>query len=185
MLLCSACAQASVDYEAIYNEYMNSGAWNPGVGYVIEESEIIDINNDGVPELLLYTKNSESWERVSQFCSIKNGRVEALLEGYDCGGTAGGDEVIVMYDTKTSKYVVGTTGIINGYNRCTSWNELYNYSKGELIRVTKYSWDLEYFDPDYHFGDDPGITVYKIDDKQVTQEEYEAVFSRFVERENS
>jgi hypothetical protein len=166
----------------------------------IESKKIFDLDGDGVPELwfVARTPGDGGGEEVSSFCTIIENEVKVLLSGYRSGGTIGGDWIGICFDNGTSKHIVGLFGYTGGFGGIMSWAVYYSYEEGTLNRIIDLNqmsqpgkqYDGEELqDPSLYFieedsvsfSGEPYISVYKVNDKQVTKEAYEEVVDRFVD----
>ena len=206
--------QKPVDYQALYDAYLASDEWRSvtsglaGQGSIgdhvnIKHHKIFDLDGDGVPELWYKVTSDDMGPRgpesASGFCTILDGKVERLLSGYECGGSAGGDDIVIRYDTETSKHVVGLEGYSGGFGGSSADCEYYDFHDGlinKIVSTYTISQDGTYFEKDelkdsslYYIeeknpydstGSTPYITIYKVNDIQTKKENYEKARSRFV-----
>lgn len=106
------------------------------------EYKLYDIDGSGTPVLYFYAEGLiPSGPRnlsYSGLYSVKNGRLNELTTGYECGGTAGGDVVSFFKDTKTSSIFFGKDQYAGGFQGSMSGREVYKYEKGEGKKVVSY-----------------------------------------------
>lgn len=140
-------------------------------------------------------------ESYSGFCSLDNDKVNTLISGSECGGSAGGDYVCLCKDNETSKIVIATSNhaggfmgnaygcdfykIINGKaSKITSYLQISqdagNYDKSVLLKNAK----LFYNDNNLPYTkktikDAKYVTEYDVNDKQTTISKFKKVLGRF------
>jgi hypothetical protein len=169
----------------------------------VESKKIFDFDSNGIPELWFIAKTSGEAsmgkEEISGFCTITDNKVKILLSGYISGGTIGGDSVDIRFDKKTSEHVVGLTGYAGGFGGNMSWANYYSYKTGTLNQIIQFSQmsqideqydDKELQDPALYYiekenpfkssGAKSYITIYKVNDKQITKEVYQKTVKRFI-----
>ncbi len=169
----------------------------------IDFYKIYDFNNDGIPEFWYIARESdydvEGGIELSGFCTIVDNNVKVLLTGYRSGGTIGGDSIKMYFDEETSHHVIGLTGYASGFGGKTSWAEYYTLKDASLNQLTHLSQisqmedeyeDSELKDPSLYYVEKEApfessdaqsyITIYKVNNKQVTKEDFNKVKSRFV-----
>jgi tetratricopeptide (TPR) repeat protein len=203
------------DYEKIYTQYMDSKQWQVDyepqdeyestdmADYKITAHKIFDLDGNGIPELWFHAEASDEFagprgpERRDFFCAIQDSRVIQLLSGYISGGSIGGDEISILYDTEEQTHVVCKTGYAGGFGGSMSWIETYHYADGIISKDMGYSVltqiasnyaDGELDDPNLYYedsgmtvGNEPTFTVYKVNDVQVKRDVYEKTDSRFTD----
>jgi hypothetical protein len=200
-----------------YNQYQKSGSINiPDSGdetmpisvaddmnACYKEFKLYDIDGNGNPVLYFYAGSliSPAMLSYSGLYSVKNGSLNELVSGYECGGTAGGDIVCFFKDTKTSKILIGDDNYAGGFMGSASGCDIYEYQNGEAKAVVSYksigqaagnheesdlvkSADLFYDKNGKPYNKDTilnadYVTEYWRDGKQVTVEEYNRDADRY------
>ncbi len=183
---------------ALYNEFLKNGGWNEYIDMWEEndrgiKSCIIDINEDGIYELVLHLTDSEYsyfGGKYSLLYGIKNGEVVLLEEAFETGGTVGGDIIEVKYDNLKKKHVAviyehGRDGFMVGFH---SYEE-FDYDGGSITNRKKYG--IESYD---HTGqsdlyadkiakikgetslyviENDRLLIHKLNDSYISKEEFE------------
>ena len=201
---------SNMDYEKIYTEYMESAQWQDEyepqdeyesdiTDFKITTSKVFDFDDNGIPELWLHAESSNELglggpARRDIFCTIEGSNVIQLLSGYKSGGSMGGSEIAVYYDTKTLTHVICKEGYAGGFGGSLWWTEVYDFSNGSITEVTQYEGidqiarnyvDGELDNPGWYYPSDREIggqalfTVYYVDGEQVQKETYDRVSNRF------
>lgn len=178
--------EAAVDYEQMYNDFVNSGSWrtyessfegrNLSVNdCTVKYSNIFDLDGDGIPELLLYAEAPYIGPRImsaSGFYTIKSGKIVPLLIGSTCGGTLGGETISLAEESGTGKLYVGSFGSVGGFGGTGAYISIYDYAGGNLSLHTEYKC-TEYNNSSL------GTNEYKIDSVNVTKEEYSTMVQKY------
>jgi len=201
-------------YEKIYLQYMESAQWKNDyepqdefepadmTDYTITAYRIFDLDGNGIPELWFCAEAPDTFagprgpERRDFFCAIEDSLVKQLLSGYISGGTMGGDEITVKYDTEKQNHVICKTGYAGGFGGVMSWLEIYDFSGLSIVKTMQYSQisqtasnysdgeldkpDLYYPFTDITWGNEAAYTVYRINGGQVSKEAYEQLSDRFI-----
>lgn len=166
--------------------------------------KLFDVDGSGKPILYIYAEPFISYnfqESYSGFFAINNNKVNELLTGYECGGSAGGNYVCFYKDNKTSKIVIGTFNHAGGFGGHAAGEDYYNYKNGKAYKIASRMWVsqtagnyeitdlikyacLFYNEQGIPFTKDTikqadAVTEYLINDKRVTVDEYENITKRF------
>lgn len=194
------------------NKWRKINLYNEGESEInsveIVAQKIFDFDDNGIPELWFVAKtpgnkDSSKGEEISGFCTIDNNKVKILLKGYISGGTIGGETINILYDKEMSQHVIALIGYSRGFNGNMAWGEYYSLNNGLFDKVAQISQisqvgnqyeDIELQDPKLYYvekesplessDDEKYITVYKVNEKQVSIEEFNQIKSRFVLPEN-
>jgi hypothetical protein len=199
---------AESNAQEIYYEFMRSKEWRnddwdlywfaPDTEHEITSYKIFDFDGNGVYDLWIEMEDDTGFRPagISAFYTIEDGQVKRLLDGSLSGGTMGGDWITTAYDSQTGEHLIGVTGYMGGFGGRNNWSRYYRYINGELSRAfsisemsqveINYSDDeladdtLFYVEDDSPFGSSDGrfITVYRVNDVQVTREVYEQMKAR-------
>ena len=164
----------------LYEAFLASKQWKlmeDGAGDLVEwdfeltAHKIFDFDGDGVDELWLEASEPGGFDKFSGFYAIEDAQVKELLSGYITGGSIGGDEVAMFYDTQTKQHLVSVVGYAGGFGGNASYGTYYEYKNGHLREVL----DLKL---ESLFEREP---VYEIDGEQVTEAEYNQALARMTE----
>lgn len=176
-----------------------------GMNNCYKEFKLYDIDGSGNPVLYFY---AESLIRLgpgilsySGLYSVKNGSLNELVTGYECGGTAGGDDVSFFKDNQTSEILIGAVNGGGGFRGYTGGCDIYQYQNSEANKTVSYKWisqaagnheESDLVDNAELFYDENGnpynkdtvlqadyVAEYWLDDKQVTVEAYNRTAGRY------
>ena len=175
-----------VDYEQMYNDFINSGTWRTYDNAFdgrdvsvndcnIENTSIFDLDGNGVPELLLYATAKNMGPQlmsVSAFYTIVDNHIVTLLVGSTCGGTLGGETVSLAEENGTGSLYVGSFGHIGGFGGTGGYTSIYTYSNSTLYLYTNYT-ATEYQNSSM------GTNEYKVNSVNVSREEYFAESDKY------
>ena len=134
----------------IYNDYIKSDVWrtfSEKPGPRVEELDKIqnifyDFDGDGTLEMWMKASVSQSmgWpETLSLFCTIKDGKVEQLLQAGECGGELGGDYVTLTYSEDDDKLRIGTFYHARGFGGVKGSLTSYDYSYSGLEKYLEFT----------------------------------------------
>jgi len=164
----------------LYEAFIESRQWTfmeDGAGdlsewdFELTARKMFDFDGDGVDELWIEASEPGGFDKFSGFYCIEDAQVKELLTGYITGGTIGGDEVAMYYDTQTKQHLAGLSGYAGGFGGNASYGTYYECENGQLREVL--SLEMESM-----FDSEP---VYTVSGKQVTEEEYELAQARMIE----
>lgn len=190
----------------LYLDYLTNGGVSDIVSdywsneYIEISSCLVDMNDDGIFELLLIGTDKETphirgYETNSVIYGIQNGKVVILDEAYYGGGSIGGDYFFVKYDTEIQKHVIVREGTFrDGAYAGESSKMAYSYDgkvissyievKGMYFELNNkvYEEQVQKLYNETSFGE-VGETYhyfYKIDDQFVPKNQYEKAVARFI-----
>ncbi|MBR3801888.1 MAG: zinc ribbon domain-containing protein [Clostridia bacterium] len=194
----------------IYTAYLTGGELDSltadmNKSYVVAESCIADFDGNGTYELLLVIRDEEycgprGYYTISAVYTITDGAVSAMGLVENFGGTGGGDNFYIKYDTKTNKHIVMKTSLGRDgvwafdYNRTA-----YTVSGGQLNEYLKITTVFRSFDNTVYgstaeqikeevplsYEDNDGIYYHEINDNYVSKEEHDEAEARFIEPTDS
>lgn len=193
-----------------YHRYLTDGWLEEEIyffdkNYVKIETCLVDINDDGVYELLLSITDTGSLEvrgytNKSFLFGIQNSEVVVLKETFFGGGSMGGYYLKLLYDTKMQKNVI----VFDGYDRLSVFDyystfEAYSYNSDEVIpyfsaNYASFSLDNKYNDEaisnvkketPLYYQEDYQLYYYQIDEEYVSEAEYEEEIAHFTEPTDS
>jgi len=170
-----------VEY-ALYRDYLASDdwawEWSPegGMGdayakadagrYELTGQKIFDFDGDGVLDLWFAAQGKKyPAAKVSGFCTAADGKVEALLRGYVCGGSLGGETVAARYDTERKEHVLLLAGGWGGFGGHGSSGTYYAMKNGTLTEIGN-DWAVEYAE------DTEGENSWHINGQEVSGQEF-------------
>ncbi len=120
----------SIFTEDIYDWGIFDSEWNCARNSYM----IYDYWHTGRPVLLIrsvpYVQTGPGRLSYSAFFSWKGEEAVCLLDGYECGGTAGGDEMCFWYDTEEERVLLGISGYAGGFGGVASYGSVYDYEDG-------------------------------------------------------
>lgn len=127
----------SIFTEDIYDWDVFDSEWNCARNSYM----IYDYWHTGRPVLHIrsvpYVQTGPGHLSYSAFFSWKGEEAVCLLDGYECGGTAGGDEMCFWYDTEEERVLLGISGYAGGFGGVASYGSVYDYEDGEIsLRVS-------------------------------------------------
>lgn len=190
----------------LYLDYLTNGGMSDIVSdcwsneYIEISSCLIDINDDGVSELLLIATDKETphvrgFETNSVVLGIQNGKVVILDTAYYGGGSIGGDYFYVKYDTEVQKHVIVREGTFrDGAYAGENSKIAYSYDgkvispyievKGMYFELNNkdYEEQVQKLYNETSFGE-VGETYhyfYKINNQFVPKSQYEKAIARFI-----
>lgn len=141
----------------------------------------------------------------SGFYGIQNGQVIQLLSGYECGGSSGGDYVILQYDEVNDAVMLGSRIHMGGFGGNAYGGEVYGDRDGGIEFVTSFMYIAQsvgnYADEEllehaelFYGGEEQDIpftretilkaldvTEYNVDGEQCTVEAYREIMDRYRE----
>jgi|GEM_PF-1433963 len=202
-----------------FNQYQKSGSINvpssddktmmvsisDDMNDCYKEFKLYDIDGSGNPVLYFYAESlirqGPGILSYGGFYSVKNGLLNELATGYECGGTAGGDIVTFFKDTETSKIFIGNFNHAGGFMGNAVGCDIYEYQNGEVEGIVSYKFitqaagnyeesdliknaDLFYDENGNPYNKDTilhadYVTEYWYDGKQVTVEAYHKDADRY------
>lgn len=202
-----------------FNQYQKSGSINisssddetvevleeDGMNDCYKEFKLYDIDGSGNPLLYFYAESlirqGPGILSYSGIYSVKNGLLNKLATGSECGGTAGGNVVSFFKDTETSKILIGDYNHAGGFGG-NAWScDIYEYKSGEAKKIVSYECitqtagnyeesdlvtnaELFYDENGNPYNKDTilqadGIMEYWLDGKQVTDKAYNKEADRY------
>ena len=170
-------AAAEISEAELYEEFIASREWTlmeDGAGDLSEweweltARKIFDFDGDGVDELWIEASEPGGFDKFSGFYTVEDAKVKELLFGYITGGTIGGDEVAMCYDTQTQQHLVGLAGYTGGFGGGAHSTTCYEYKTGQLREV------LSMEELSMHGSE----TEYTVNGAQVTEDEYNQAHAR-------
>lgn len=197
-----------------YMEFLQNGVWSEGQDYTLNLSRLDEpsrnlsklyrMGEEGEPVLYFY---AESYEKTgfplssSGFFVFRDGKMEQLAAGYECGGSSRGDHICFWYDKAESGIRLGMSGATGGFGGfayggtvyelqsegaevSTSWlcvsQTSGNYDREELLE------SAELFYDDYgnaYTGETipeaEYVTEYEVNGERTTIERYEEIRGRY------
>lgn len=113
-----------------------------GMNDCYKEFKLYDIDGSGNPVLYFYAgsliRQGPGILSYSGLYSVKDGALNELAAGYECGGTAGGDAVSFFKDTETSKILIGDVSHIGGFRGSAGGCNIYEYQNGKAKKIVSY-----------------------------------------------
>lgn len=202
----------------LYLEFVKSGSVGIESGYAAEIEELngyrrvyklYDLEHTGSPILYFYAApfvNVGFPLSHSGFFTVRDGRLEELFTGYECGGSMGGDQVCLWYDTENGRVMPGSCGNYGGFGGYAYRGDIYDYRAGEAWSVASFS-RVNQLASNYSseelkehaelFYDEEGLpcteeTVmeadrvweYEVDRVQTTRERYEEAAGRYCQMQS-
>lgn len=130
----------SVFTEDIYDWGIFDSEWNCARNSCV----IYDYWHTGRPALFVscdpYVQGGPGHLGYSALFSWKGEEAVCLLDGYECGGTSGGDQVCFWYDTEEDRLLPGTSGYAGGFGGEASYGSVYDYEDGEITKRVSFEW---------------------------------------------
>ncbi len=173
------------EYMKIYEEYISDNEWRSYINFASDSKKPIDntnltelfyifadIDSNGVPEMWLYANNPDSKVRPEThtlLLTIEDGDVKEIISDNSIDGTIGGGWIRFGYDTKTKDIVICDSVASSGVY---THNVYYTYEDGSLNEITDAS-------AEYQHNAFRHTEKYMVDDKEVDEDEYSKVISRF------
>ena len=171
---------------------------------VIKTFRLYKLDGSDNPILYAYVKPITSQNfpaSYSGFFSLHNDKVNTLISGSECGGSAGGNYVCLCKDKVTSKIIIAESYHIGGFGGYAYGSDFYNIINGSASKITSYqqisqnvgNYDksvllknakLFYGDNDLSYTestilDAEYVTEYDVNDKQNTINEFNKTLGRF------
>lgn len=137
----------------------------------------------------------------SAFYSSADDKLQCLLTGYECGGSARGDYVCLWKDVTTGEEYLGTRGFAGGFGGYASWGNICEYHNGMINTLCSFDWvgqttgnytdeallnnaHLFYDDNDIPYTKETilatdSVNEYLVNGEQTTLEEYQKYFERY------
>lgn len=150
---------------------------------------------------------AEPWEQAgfpesySGLFIFRDGQVEQLISGYECGGSLGGDYVCFLYDREEDTWKPGTWGNWGGFGGYSGGGHVYALREGRAVEENSFSHcnqttgnydeeellenaELFYDEEDRPFTRETileagNVTEYSVCGTQVSVEEYQTVRERY------
>lgn len=195
----------SLDYEALYDTYLSNGQWKSDIKEVagnfgvpidddflaqfsLVEKRIGDISGDSIPELYVRFDITDSAgpkgsPSLTALCTIENDEVQMHFGENYSGGTIGGGTISFAQHNEDGRLficTVNTAGGFGGYYRNT---EYYECTGSMALAYSCEVWNQRIGDFDNlhqpYYEDGQNATVYCVDDRQCTREEYENLEGSF------
>lgn len=190
---------------AIYTTYFTQDKLNSLCDDYIDDDKIrfsscmIDINDDGVYELLFVRSYYESGGMLGDdtlygVYAIKNGAVECIGEAYNSGGMEGGNDIFIKYDSKLDRHVLISTEFVRDGSFASDYTQKLNFFNGDYLysdysistgyRSCSVEWYVDAVieiknETDYYYEENNGIRYYKTKDTYISAEEYTQESARF------
>ena len=153
--------------------------------------------------LYVYAKPQKGWgESYSALFAVRNGQAEQLIAASECGGSMGGDCVCFWYDKTEKTWKPGTQGTWGGFSGFACTREVYNLQKSQAnLEVSFMYYDQSarnyseedrlqnaglFYDAEGNsctketILEEVALSEYRVDEKQVTKEEYDALDTRYL-----
>lgn len=171
----------------------------------IKKARLYDFGHSGTPLLYCYEKPTISFVCAmsdSALYSIKYNRLQILVTGNECGGTARGDYVCFWRNQENGEILIGYRGAAGGFGGYANYGAAYHYEAEEQQKVYSYHriWQdignykqedlledaqLFYDDNDIPYTkntiqDAESVNEYLLNDKRVTVEEYESTQKQYI-----
>lgn len=200
-----------------YADFLQDGVFEGEEGYLVEMdgfhgyrafSKLYRIGESGELILYFYSKPyiSEGFPRSdSGFFAVRNGRVEQLIAGYECGGSLRGDRICLWYDEAKPRLGIGLMGDWGGFGGYAGGSYLYelkgggaelsgsyysvsqsagNYSPEELLETPELFYDNENrpFTAEtmaQAVEERMTVTEYQVDGKRTTMEHFWEVHGKY------
>ena len=194
---------ASLDGEAgIYTRYLHSGGYDELLGREYDKTALevssclADLDNDGTNELFLSLGTGQSGIRGKEtytfLLDIESNQVFTVAETYFGGGSMGGDNLAIKFDSVTQTHVLVLEGHIrDGVEAYDSYMDVYtkpNFKVGMELNESYYSqynnWYKENVDKvrsetTLYYEDGYDFRFYQIDGQYVAEETFNAAWARF------
>lgn len=138
-------------------------------------SKLYRMGEENIPVLYFY---AEPWRQLtfpesdSGLFTVRNGQVEQLAGANECGGSMRGDWACFWYDTEEKVCKPGTSGIWGGWPGYANGGSIYGLENGRTVE-TAFMYIVE------RVPEDEYVEEYRINDKEVSEEEYNAVRERY------
>lgn len=198
-----------------YMEFLQNGIMSEGQKYTLSAlnelematrrfSKLYRMSEEG--ELVLYYYE-EPYEgtvfpmSASGFFMFKNGKMEQLAAGYECGGSMRGDRICFWYDKAESRIKLGVRGSRGGFLGFSYGGTVYelqnegaeataswicidqtseNYDQEELLENAELFYDNDNSPYTRETILDSGaVTEYKVNGERTTIERYEKIIGRY------
>ncbi len=172
-----------------------------------EEFRLYCVDGCNTPILYYYaTLYEEQWFPMSDsaFFCVDGENVKVLLSGSECGGSMGGNYVVLWREKDTDKILLGTIGHAGGFGGYAYYGEAWEYAEGEVVagfsyqtisQPAAYYEEAELLDEPELFYDGEGcniphtaetimqegavVTEYLINEERVSIEEYNEIRERY------
>lgn len=171
----------------------------------IKHFKLYDIEQSGNP--ILYCMEEPCFQpgftlSDSAFYSYADDKLQCLLTGYECGGSARGDYVCLWKEVTTGEEYLGTRGFAGGFGGYASWGNICEYNNGVLNTLCSFDWvgqttgnysDEELLNNPHLFYDDndtpytketilttDSVNEYLVNGEQTTLEEYQKYYERYI-----
>lgn len=137
----------------------------------------------------------------SGFYTVRDGKIENLMAGYECGGSARGDYICFWYDTEQSRCLPGLRFACGGFGGFSYGGHVYEVWNGEAAiyasfyttsqTASNYTSELLrdeaglFYDEKNRpytaesIAEASAVTEYGVNGKQTTWENYEKVYNRY------
>lgn len=187
------------------NEYMEFAQNNLEIGlWARRFNKLYRIGENGKLILYFYVEPYLSMNfpmSYSGFYTLREGRIEELATGYECGGSMRGDYVCFFYDTKEAECKLGVYGSWGGFGGYSYGGAVYdwqnddavlsasfyctsqtggNYSTEELLKDAGLFYDTE--DKPFTEGnilEAERVTEYSVNNERTTIERYKEFYDRY------
>ncbi len=197
-----------------YMEFLQNGVWGEGQDYTLNLSGLDQPSRNfsklyrmgGERELVLYFY-AEPYEEAgfplssSGFFIFRDGKMEQLAAGYECGGSSRGDHICFWYDRIESRMKLGMYEAVGGFGGfayggtvyglqgegtegSASWRSISqtgrNYDPEELLENAELFYDD--FDSPYtreSISEAESVTEYEVDGERTTIERFEETCYRY------
>ena len=157
---------------------------------------LIDLNGDGVCELLVTLEDSDMNMSRSGLLTIDNGAVKQIAAAGNDGGTIGGSDLQLKYNSALQEYAVVKTSVIRdglrAFDHCLSIysnDALFNSHDLRMIGYdlsTYYSEDADAIraETDLYLIEDGYFYSFMLDSQYITKTLYDTLMNSFVDPED-
>ena len=205
MLPLEALAVKDVDEAKIYTDYLLDGGYEEIFDYEISKEYmeistcLIDLNKDGVSELLIALTDTEwggprGYACDSALLTIESKTVKNLHSAYYGGGTMGGDNLVLKYDKEQQEYVAALDGYVSdGVYALFDYIYVYStedFSEEYVLCDTRYSKYEGLYDKEIkklrsetslYSEDETDVYSYTVNGDYVSKERFETLSARFTD----
>ena len=160
------------NYEEIYADYIQNAekvGWYEDMDTL--EYCIFDLDEDGTPELWYKYSGESAFElSYTEFASYDGDKVNKICSASRSGGSIGGGNVVLEYDKVNGEMLLGEIAVGGGFQGKYFAQDIYKYNAGKIEKVFSGS-SLVY---------DNGESEYKINDVEVSKDEYDSAVEQYV-----
>jgi hypothetical protein len=97
--------------------------------------------DSGAPVMYYYTRpfqQSGFPRSYSGFYTVKDGQLNTLATGYECGGSMGGDCICFWQDSKTLEIYIGTYYHVGGFGGYAHGGNVYKHKNGTAVSIVSF-----------------------------------------------